>query len=97
MIKKILSLVLLFYFLSLLQTSFLVHFSVRGRVLNLVLISLIILNFIRYFNNEVLATISFIAGLFLDIFSNHFIGFWAAILLGITFFIRFILKRYVQI
>ena len=42
--KKVLIIAILFYFLTLFQTNFLIHFSIWGKALNLVLILVIILN-----------------------------------------------------
>ncbi|MFA4998905.1 MAG: hypothetical protein WC514_02690, partial [Candidatus Paceibacterota bacterium] len=79
--RKFLFLFLVLYILCLLQTSFLVYFSIKGFVLNLVLVTVILINI---FENPREMTGIFLAGfggLFLDIFSVRFFGFWMVILL----------------
>ena len=97
MIKKILLIILFFYILTLLQTSFFVHFSINGNVFNIVILAVILINL--FFSQEQLLGIfsAFIAGFFLDIFSENFIGFYILILLGLALFIQFVLKKYVRI
>jgi rod shape-determining protein MreD len=94
--KKFLFLFLSLYFLCLLQTSFLVHFSIKGIVLNLVLIAVVLINI---FENPREITGIFLAGfggLFLDIFSERFFGFWIIVLLLTAVLLKFILKEYVR-
>lgn len=96
MVKKILILILFFYILVLLQTSFLVHFNIKGIVPNLVLVSVILINFFEK-PKEYLGFLSaIIGGFFLDVFSENFIGFYILILVGLAIFIKFILKKYVR-
>ena len=100
MVKKISAIVIFFYILVLLQTSFLVHFNIfLGQFLGygLILISVILLSFFVPDGSWLGIGAAFIAGFFLDIFSENFIGFHILILLGLAIFIKFILKRYVQI
>ncbi len=97
MLKKILISIIVFYFLVLLQTSFLVHFTVFGAVPNIVLILVIAWNVLEKKRNYFGIANALIAGFFLDIFSNHFIGFYILILVGSAIFIKLIFKRYVRI
>jgi hypothetical protein len=79
-----------------LQTSFLVYFSIKGIILNLVLIAVILINI---FENPREMTGVFLAGfggLFLDIFSERFFGFWIVVLLLTAVFLKFVLKEYVR-
>jgi rod shape-determining protein MreD len=79
-----------------LQTSFLVYFSIKGIILNLVLITVILINI---FENPREMTGIFLAGfsgLFLDIFSERFFGFWIVVLLLTAVFLKFVLKEYVR-
>lgn len=95
MIKNSILLILVLYLLSLIQTSFLVHFNILGIVPNLILIAVILISlFTSYYWWGVSS--AFVGGFFLDIFSGNFIGFHILILLGLVFFIQFILKKYVQ-
>jgi rod shape-determining protein MreD len=99
MIKKIIFLFLLFYVLILVQTSFLAHFTFKGTTLNLVLLTTI---FISLFVREQWFAIAsaFIAGLYLDVFSlglTSFFGFYTLISVGLSLFIRLVIRKYVQI
>jgi len=98
-VKKFLLLILSLYILALVQTSFLVHFTIEGLVLNLILIAVIIINFFKSpnFYTKIGMGAAFFGGFFLDIFSESFIGFHILILLGLVIFIKFILRRYVRI
>lgn len=100
MVKKILIYFLFFYILALFQTSFLIHFNLfLGRVgwcLNLILISVILLNLFENLQQKSGILAAFIGGFFWDIFSENFIGFYILILLGVSIFIKFILKKYVR-
>lgn len=96
MVRNILIFSLFFYFLTLFQASFLVHFGLWGWVPNLILIFVALLNI---FTPDAKLGIgaAFIGGFFLDVFSDNFIGFWILILLAVALFIKFILTRYVRV
>ncbi len=99
MVKKIISLILIFYFLTLFQISFLAHFIILGITPNLVLITVVIINLFRFPQWQKIFA-AFIGGIYLDIFSISnpfgFFGFYTFILLIFTFSLRFIFKRYVR-
>jgi len=97
MFKKILILIIVFYFLVLIQTSFLVHFNILGIVPNLVLISVVFWNLFEKSKNYFGLYAALIGGLFLDIFSNRFIGFYILILFTLAIFLKIVFKRYVRI
>ena len=97
MIKKLLILTVILYFLVILQTSFLVHFNVAGLTLNVVLYIIIIWNVLEDPKKCFGIYLSLIAGFFLDMFSVHFIGFNILILLIYSIFIKYIFKKYVRI
>lgn len=97
MIKKVLISIIVFYFLVLIQSSFLVHFTVFGAVPNIVLILIIIWNLLEKRKNYFGVVNGLIAGFYLDIFSSHFIGFYVLILAGLAILIKLIFKRYVRI
>ncbi|MDP2967021.1 MAG: rod shape-determining protein MreD [bacterium] len=100
MVKKIIFFILIFYILTLIQTSFLVHFNILGITPNLVLIAVI---FINIFNSSQWQKISsaIIGGFYLDIFSLNnvggFFGFYTLILLGFSLLLKIILEKYVRI
>lgn len=95
MVKKALFLIILFYFLILLQTSFLVQFNVFGIVPNFILISVILINLLERPKSYLGIFAGFAGGLLLDIFSSGIIGFHLLILLAISIFIKMILRKYV--
>ena len=87
MVKIIFSLIL-FYFLAIIQISFLVHYQIRGGLLNLVLISIILFNFFEKRENKSGIIIAGVGGLYLDIFSPYFPGLFALLGIAIAFLIR---------
>jgi rod shape-determining protein MreD len=95
--KNALLLILAFYFLVLLQTSFLVHFNIYGTIPNFVIIFVILLNFFEKPEKKLGIVLGFLAGLFLDIFSSSFFGFYTLILSAISFFIKYVLKSYLRL
>lgn len=97
MFKKILISIIVFYFLVLIQTSFLVHFNILGIVPNLVLISVVLWNLFEKSKNYFGLYAALIGGLFLDIFSNRFIGFYILISFALAIFLKLVFKRYVRI
>lgn len=94
MLIKIIILTPTLYFLALLQSSFLPHFIISGYIPNLFFALMI---FFIFFAPSVSFISAFLGGIFLDIFSTDFLGFNVLILLGILFFVRLFLKKYVQI
>ena len=97
--KKILVLILFFYFLILVQTSFLVHFDVflgKFRESVPILIAVVLINLFESEAKFLGIFSALIGGLFLDIFSENFFGFYIMTALGISLFIKFVLKKYVQ-
>jgi len=99
MIKKIPFFILGIYLLCLFQTSFLIPFNFRGIVPNLVLISIIVLNIFCSDESQIGIISAFLGGFYLDIFhlsTIRFFGFYALISIICSFFIKFILKKYVQ-
>jgi len=99
--KKLILIFLGFYLLTLIQTSFLIHFNF-GWQLGVFLI-LIFVAFINFFESPSKKTgiySALFAGFFLDIFSTtplNFFGFWILIFLGVSLFIKFILRKYVRV
>ncbi|MBM3250710.1 MAG: rod shape-determining protein MreD [Candidatus Nealsonbacteria bacterium] len=95
--KKILIPIVIFYFLVLAQTSFLVHFSILGVVPNISLILAVFWNFIEKTKNYFGLYNAFLVGFFLDVFSQRFFGFYILGLLAMAIFLKFIIRKYVQI
>ncbi len=96
MIKKLFIITVLFYFLALLQTSFLIHFDIKGIVPNFILFSVILVNFFEPQKEKTGIFAAFIGGFFLDIWSVNIFGMEILILLTVAIFIKFIIKKYVQ-
>lgn len=96
--KKIITLFLGFYILSLFQTSFLVHFCfVAGEWgLNIISISVIIINLLEKPNESLGVFAAIWGGFFWDMFSSNLIGFHILFLVLISILIKTILKRYVR-
>lgn len=86
--RKILLLIALFYILTLLQSSFLVHFDIVGLTPNLVLILVCLLSFFEKPKEYRGIFGAILGGFFLDIFSNSFIGISIIILVFISLFIK---------
>lgn len=103
MVKKILIFAIFFYIVSLLQTSFLVHFDIFSGSFwgaGLILFLIIILNLFEKPEDNSGIFIGFVGGFFLDIFSENpfnFFGFYALISLALAIFIKFILAEYFRI
>lgn len=97
MIKKTIILILFFYFLTLFQVSFLVHFNVLGFTVNFVLITVILINVLEKPEKKLGIISAFLGGFFLDVFSNNIIGFYLLISLALAVFLKFILKKHVRI
>jgi rod shape-determining protein MreD len=95
--RNIILLLVFFYLLFVFQTSFLVHFPIRGWVLNIVFIAIFLFNILEKpeKNNGILAAA--ILGFFWDIFSENFIGYHVLMLVFLALLIKTILVRYVRI
>lgn len=88
--------IFLFYFFTLLQSSFLIHFVVRGILPNFVFILIILLNLLEKPQNSSGLLAAFFGGFFLDIFSTFPLGTQTLIFTGIAIFIKVILKKYIR-
>jgi rod shape-determining protein MreD len=94
MLKKFVFLILFFYFLILLQISFLSRFFIF--LPNLVLVAIILINFFEEQKSNFGIFAALIGGFFLDIFSEQFFGYYFLISFSFAFFIKFVLKNYIQ-
>lgn len=92
MVKRLLFLVLIFYVLVLIQTSFFIPFG----GINLILLLTIFLNIFEKSEGTIGLSSSLIAGFFLDAFSNKPFGLYLFFLLALSLLIKLILKRYIQ-
>lgn len=90
--KRILIFALFFYLLALIQTSFLIHLDISGVTLNLILISVILINFFEKPWRKTGFLIAAIAGFYLDLFSDFQIGVSLFTLIILALLIKRILK-----
>ena len=95
MIKRVLIILIFFYLLALLQTCFFIFFRIWGIVPNFILISVLLINVFEKPSENTGIVAGFLGGFFLDIFSSNLIGFYALILLALSFLIKIIFRKYV--
>jgi len=95
MIKKIINFFFLFYFLALLQTSFFLHFLKYFP--NLILIAIVLICLLEDQKNVFGVLAAILAGFFLDIFSERFIGYYILISLFLAIFIKLFLKTHFRL
>ena len=95
-ISKLLLTIICFYFLILFQTSFLAHFDIFNIITHIGLVIVLILFFCRKEADMSSIVLAICAGLFLDIFSDKFIGFYVLILCVSIILINLILQKYVR-
>lgn len=96
MTKEILILIFILYFLTLFQTSLLIHFGILSRIPSLILIFTIFFNLLEKKEEVSGIFVAIFGGFFWDIFSNLPIGFHILILLILAIFIKFVLKKYIK-
>lgn len=91
----------LIYFLTVLQTSFLVFFDFRGYVLNYVFIVVLLFNIFENPRKDRGLILAILAGFFLDIFSSgpfgvNFFGLWVLTLFILSALAKYFLKRHLS-
>lgn len=96
MIFKILLSAIIFYFLVLFQSSFLVHFAVWGITPNLILLLVVFWNIFEDSKKKLGIYVALAAGFLLDVFSNRIIGFNIFILGTSAVFLKIIFYKYVR-
>ena len=98
-LKRFLLSLFVFYFLTLLETSFLLHFSFFGFIPDFILILVILWNLFensnKFFSWGVFNAL--IGGFFLDVFSSRFFGFHIILFLVLAILIKKIIGNYVRI
>lgn len=97
MIKKSIFIIALLYCITLLQTSFFVQIGISSVLLNFVLITVVIINIFENQEDYFGIISAFLGGFFLDIFSEHFFGFYILISLAVALFIKLVFRVYVRI
>lgn len=87
-LAKYLILIPLFWLLALVEHSFLPHFTIFQASPNLVFISVFFLNFCEKEKSKFGLFAAFLGGLFLDIYSSFYFGFFTFLLLLIALLIK---------
>jgi len=95
--KNTIFILIFFYLLFIFQTSFLVHFPLKGYIINLLLIATFLFNILEAPEKNKGIFAAAILGFFWDIFSEKFIGYHILILVILALLIKTILVRYVRI
>ncbi|MEA3453097.1 MAG: hypothetical protein U9Q96_02045 [Patescibacteria group bacterium] len=95
MINIIFSLIL-FYFLALVQTSFLVHYEIRGSLLNIVFLLIILFNFFDENENKLGLVVGITGGFYLDVFCSSYPGLFTLLGIAIALLVR-MLKPFFEI
>jgi rod shape-determining protein MreD len=103
MVKKLILFGLLFYLLTLFQTSFFPHFIFGlsqknlNYFFNLSWVLILLLSFFEKKTEKFSFLLALLGGFFSDIFSEKFFGFYTLSFLLSCFFVKNILKKYVQL
>jgi len=92
-LSKTLILFLLFYFLTLLQTSFLIHYSWHNAGIHLVLLIFVLLLFNKKKDIKEGLVLAVLAGFFIDIFSSYFFGLFILLFIILFFLVSYLKKR----
>lgn len=104
--RFVIFLIILFYFLALLESSFLVHFSFFNFFPNIILIIVVLINLFERLSSDLGILSAAIGGFFLDIFANppfylfsniNFFGFYIVNLIILAIFVKFVIGRYIQL
>jgi len=102
MVKKIFLFGLLFYFLTILQTSLFPHFifglsqKILNYFFNLNWGLIFLFSFFEKKTEKLSFFFGFLNGFFADIFSEKFFGFYILLFVLTCFFVKNFLKKYVQ-
>ena len=94
--RKILVFSLVFFFLSLMQTSFFFHFNLYGIVPNTILVLVVLVNFLEKKEKNSGLAIAAIGGFFLDLFSFLPLGISVVLLFIIALLIKRALKFLIE-
>jgi len=95
--KKFLIFSLFFFFLTLLQASFFIHFSFFGFSLNFIIIAQVLIILFEKPKEDRSIYLSLVSGFFWDIFSVKPIGYGILILFSISWILKMFLRKYVRI
>jgi len=97
-ILKIFLIFILLYFLILIEGAFLVHFKFLAALSNIFIFIFCFLYNLFEKKEKLLGVYVFgIAGLLMDVFSSHFLGLNAIILILLSLFVKLVLKEYIKV
>jgi len=85
---KYILLVVVFYFISLIQNSFLAHFGILGVVPNFLLVLVCLFTFLDSAHSRLGVVSAISAGVFLDFLGSSFLGISVLAMISIYFFVR---------
>jgi len=101
MTKKELAVIGILGILAIIQVSFVPHFKILAvewsRWINFIDTAVIVIAFFERRRGRLGWIAALSGGIFLDLFSGRFFGFWIALLLAAVGFIKMVLKKYVRI
>jgi hypothetical protein len=101
MVKNIIFLIIIFYFLAIFQMSFLAHFRLCGLNFNFLLIVPVLLNLLEKSEGRIGLAAALTAGFFLDLSligeQTLFFGFYTLISLLLSLFVKMVIRNYVKI
>jgi len=98
--KKDLAIIAALGFMGIIQVSFAPYLAMPWEWLswvNLVDAAVVLIALFEKRRNKMSWVAAFWGGIFLDMYSVRFFGFWTLILIGVVAFVKVILKKYVQL
>jgi hypothetical protein len=95
MFKKLFIFAIIFYLLQIFQGSFLTHFF--SVIPNLILVFVFLINLWEKRENQFGIFLALMGGFILDVFSIFFFGFFIILLVGLAFFIKIIIKNFLEL
>jgi len=92
-LSKVVTLFFLFYLLTLLQTSFLIHHTWHNAGICFVLLVFVLLLFDKKRDIKEGLVLAVLAGFFLDVFSSYFFGLFISLFIVLFFVVSYVKKR----
>jgi hypothetical protein len=99
--KKEAAIIAIFGFLAILQTSFVPHFKMSGpgwfEWVNFIDTAVAVIALFERRRHNLSWLVALWGGIFLDLYSGRFFGFWIFTLLALVVLVKFAVKKYVRI
>lgn len=99
--KKKAAIIVVFVVLLILQTSFVPHFKIFEsgwfEWINFIDLAVVVIALFEHRRNGFGWLAAILGGIFLDLYSGRFFGFWILALLALVALIKFAVKKYVRI